>query len=115
MFCLVADGLAYVIDVNHPERGALIASDQVTQIVAMPEPPLLLFARFSDVVALGSQGVAWKSEHVVVDEIAISHASASAIVCTGENFGGSPTIWLDPASGEQIAGTTMKDLGWPGR
>src|SRR5689334_23265198 len=30
--CLIADGLAYVVDVEHPESGASIASDQVTQV-----------------------------------------------------------------------------------
>ena len=112
--CLIADGLAYVVDVNRSDRGALVACDQVTQVVAMSDPPLLLFARFSNVVALGSQGVAWKSDRLFVDDIAISHASASAIVCIGENFGGSPSISLDPATGAQIAGTTLGDLGWPG-
>ncbi len=113
--CLIADGLAYVVDVGDPGLGASIASDQVTQVVAMPDPPLLLFARFSDVVALGVDGVAWRSEHVFVDDISITRASAAAIVCAGENFGGSPTVSLDPATGEQVSGTTMQDLGWPGR
>jgi hypothetical protein len=112
---VIADGLAYVVDVEQPQAGALIASDQVQQVVAMPEPPLLLFVRFSEIDALGPDGIEWSSPRLCIDELAVVAVSSDSVTCTGYNLGGSSTITVDPATGEQTAGTTMHDLGWPGR
>jgi hypothetical protein len=56
---VIVDALVYVVDVEQPQAGALIARDQLQQVVAMPEPPLLLFVRFSEIEALGPTGIAW--------------------------------------------------------
>jgi hypothetical protein len=112
--CVLADGLAYVVNVEQPQVGAHIVSDQVTQAVAMPEPPLVLFVRFSDIAALGLTGIAWSSKRLCVDDLRVVGVSADRITCTCDNLGGSPTIAVEPTTGEQTAGTTMRDLGWPG-
>jgi hypothetical protein len=111
--CVLADGLAYVVNVEQPDAGADIASDQVMQVVPIPDPPLVLFVRSSDIVALGPAGVAWSSKRLCVDDLRVVAVSADHITCTCDNLGGSPTITVDPVTGEQAAGTTMRDLGWP--
>jgi hypothetical protein len=111
---VLADGLAYVVDVEHPNRGAVIASNQVQQVVPVEDPPLLLFVGFAEIDALGTKGIAWSSQRLVVDDLRVVRVTPDEIDCTGENFGGTPAITLDTRTGEQIGGTTMRDLGWPG-
>ena len=111
---VIADGLAYVVDVEHPDRGATVASDQVQEVVAVEEPPLLLFVRFSEIDALGNAGIAWSSRRLCVDELRVRRATSDAIECTGWNGGGESEITVDPRTGQQVAGVTLHDLGWPG-
>lgn len=57
----VAGGYAYRIDTGQPERSELLEQRPVTGIVAAPESGLLLLAGFHDVLAVGAEGVRWRS------------------------------------------------------
>jgi hypothetical protein len=108
--CVVADGLAYLTDVDGPDRGSLVAHDQVGQVVEGEGRPLLLLVRFIDIVALGPRGVAWRSRRLAVDDLRVTRAVGDVIECSLDNPGGTPTITLDSATGEQTDGTR---LNWP--
>ena len=54
--CVLADGLAYLVDVDAAQRGADVVHDQVGQIEVVLEPELLLLVRFIDIVAIGADG-----------------------------------------------------------
>ncbi len=110
--CVVADGLAYLVDVRDPGRGAIIAHDQLTQVTALADPPLLLLTRFIDLVAIGADGIQWRTRRLCVDDLCIRSATSAAIVCTGDNLGGDAEIRVDPATGLQIGGSTLPS-GWP--
>lgn len=111
--CVVVDGLAYLVRVDRPEVGAGIAHDQVEQVVPVSGLPLLLLVRFIDIVAVGRQGVAWRTDRLAVDDLAVVSAGPDSIVCSGEHFDGGPsTIELDPHTGTQTAGTRLGSL-WP--
>jgi hypothetical protein len=108
--CLVADGDAYLIDVTQPEAGAVIAQNMVWQVETVPDPNLLLLVCPWDIAAIGSDGVAWRTGRLAVDELRIEQADTMSIVCRLDNLGGTPTIELDPKTGEQMSGTR---LDWP--
>ena len=109
----MVDGLAYLVRVDQPEAGALIAHDQVRQVVPVLGQPLLLLVRFIDIVAIGPTGIAWRTDRLVVDDLKVIAAGPKSIVCRGELFDGGPsTIELDPGSGAQTAGTRL-DSFWP--
>jgi hypothetical protein len=101
---VIVDALVYVVDVEQPHAGALIASDQLQQVVAMPEPPLLLFVRFSEIEALGPTGIAWSSLRLCQDDLAVVAFPSDSFACTCHNagVGGSRRITVDPASGEPV-------------
>ncbi len=110
--CALADGLAYLINAGSPADGAMPVHHQVSQVVSVDGCDLLLLVRFIDIVALGPDGVAWRSHRLAVDGLAVVGISSEAIVCSVDNLGGSETITLDPSTGEQLSGTRL-DSFWP--
>lgn len=112
MLCIVVDGLAYLVNVEAPSSGALIAHDQVYQVVPAVSPSLLLLVRFIDIVAIDAGGIAWKSDRLCVDDLRVEAVTQRTIICTGENLGGSPTIEVDPHTGVRIGGAQLP-IGWP--
>lgn len=101
--CVLVDGLAYLTDVGAPTSGSVVAHDQVGQVV--PTTDLLLLVRFVDIVAIGRHGIAWRTERRAVDDLRVIRATSEVIECSLDNLGGSPTIAIDAATGEQIEGT----------
>jgi hypothetical protein len=110
--CVLVDGVAYLVITASPSAGAVIAHDQVWQVVGVETPALLLLVRSIDIVALGAEGIAWRTPRLVVDDLRVERSSSAGIVCTGDNIGGTLTIELDPTTGTQTAGTRL-DSFWP--
>ena len=110
--CVVADGLAYLVDVDAADGAAQVVHDQVWQIEAVTEPSLLLLVRFIDIVAIGAEGVAWRTPRLAVDDLRVVNTSGGIIECSLDNLGGSSTISIDAATGRQVDGTRL-DSFWP--
>jgi hypothetical protein len=110
--CVVNAGLAYLVDIDAVEHGAEIVHDQISQVTAVRNPDLLLLVRFVDMVAIGVQGVAWRTPRLAVDGLRVLSASDGLILCSADNLGGSPTITLDATTGEQRSGTRFDSI-WP--
>jgi hypothetical protein len=62
--CAVAGGYAYIVDTLQPERCTQIALKPVASVHPLPDSGLLLFVGFHAIVALGSAGVAWKTQRL---------------------------------------------------
>jgi hypothetical protein len=107
--CVLNDGLAYVVSVDNPRKGASLASNQVTQVVRVPTLPLVLLVSFCDMVALGSSGIAWRSPRLALDDLRVESVSEEAISCSRYVISGSSTIQLDPLTGKVMAGTPFDE------
>ena len=57
----VAGGYAYLVDTSAPEQSELLEQRPVTSILAAPEHGLLLLAGFHNVLAVGAEGVRWRT------------------------------------------------------
>ena len=112
LLAVVVDGLAYLVDSSSPGEHAQTVHDQVHQVVPSEVPPLLLLVRFSDLVAVGRTGVAWRTPRLCVDDLEVWHAGPGGIVCSCDNLRGTPTITLDPTTGLQVEGSRL-DSFWP--
>ncbi len=112
LLAVVADGLAYLLDARSREIPAQIVHDQVHQVVPSSDPPLLLFVRFIDIVAVGPSGIAWRTPRLCVDDLEVREVGPDGIVCSCDNLGGTATITLDPATGDQVEGARL-DSFWP--
>lgn len=68
----VAGGYAYRVDTGAPERTELLEQRPVTAVLAAPEDELLLLAGFHDVLAVGADGVQWRSARLSWEGVALS-------------------------------------------
>lgn len=109
---VVAGDVAYVIDAQTPGVDAIVVSNGVHEVVPSEDPPLLLLVRFTDMRAIGPEGLAWSTPRLCIDDLKVRRTSRSGIVCTCDNLGGTPEIVLDPQSGLQTVGTRL-DSFWP--
>jgi hypothetical protein len=109
---VVADGRAYLVDVDLSTPLVRTVHDQVHQVAATSDPPLLLLVRFIDIVAIGPDGVAWATPRLCVDDLKVVRADRTAIECSCDNLDGTSTITLDPHTGKQTGGTRV-DSFWP--
>ena len=76
----ISQGLALLIDVTAPQRGAFAwRGSDVVQIFRLAEPPLLLLISFHDILALGADGVFWESGELSGDGLGVLAADASTI------------------------------------
>lgn len=108
--CAVVDGLAYLVDVEAPGDGAVIAHDQVSQVVPVPARDLLLLVRMIDIVALGPEGIAWRSARLAVDDLRVEQATAEAIVCSAWMLEDqADEVTLDPSTGDILEGRRLGD------
>lgn len=107
--CIVVDGLAFLVRVDRPGDGAVIAHDQVEQVVAAPACGLLLLARPIDIVAVSAEGVAWKSPRLADDDLRVTGTDGSGIECTGGALNGEPvTLVVDPSTGRVTSGARLR-------
>jgi hypothetical protein len=106
--CVVAQGLSYCVDLRSPRRGASIVQEAVTQVERVIGRDLLLFVTFSDIVALGPTGVAWKTSRVAWDGLVVPTADADSIQCTADALCAIDRVVLDTDTGRQTEGIWLE-------
>jgi hypothetical protein len=60
-FCVIAGGYAYVVKAADPTRWFRIEQRPVTDVRALTDPGLLLFAGFTSITALDRNGIKWST------------------------------------------------------
>jgi hypothetical protein len=68
---VVCAGTGYLVDVQHPERHEIVSCYPICSVRGIREPGLVLFGNFTQLVAYGSDGLLWKSAHLVSDDLQI--------------------------------------------
>ncbi|NUT94178.1 MAG: hypothetical protein HOY78_19375 [Saccharothrix sp.] len=104
--CVVADGTAYVVRVDAPGEGAVVAQDLVHQVVPVEDRLVLLVSEF-DVVALGPTGIGWRSAQLASDGLRVVRADPGAIHCAGYFYylgEDLHEVVVDPATGLLLTG-----------
>jgi hypothetical protein len=74
-------------------------------VVAVEGADLLLLVSFSDIIAVGRDGIAWQTPRIALDGLRVELATSQALVCSCETIEGTATVTLDPRSGEQMSRT----------
>lgn len=110
--CVVAEGMAYLVNVDTPIDGAVIAQAQVQHVAADAEHQLLLLASDIDLVAVGVNGLAWRSPRLALDGLSTAGADSEGIHChawLGDHDGTTEPITIDPHTGQVAAGPVLPD------
>lgn len=111
--CVLVDGLAYLVRADAPGDGAVIAHDQVEQVFPAVDPPLLLLVRGIDIVALGADGVAWRSPRLAVDDLRVLSVDPDSIRCTGDLLSEErASLIIDPTTGQVASGPRLEGPPW---
>ncbi len=79
----VAGGYAYRIDTRRPDDSELLEQRPVTALLALPEHGLLLLAGFHDVLALGAEGVRWRTGRLSWEGVALRTVESDILHGTG--------------------------------
>lgn len=111
--CVVVDGLAYLVRVTAPGEGAVVAHDTVEQVSSVANPALLLLVRGIDLVALGIDGISWRSARLAVDDLRVIGTEPEGIRCVGDFLSGDlDVIVVDPATGRVVSGPRLVGPPW---
>ena len=82
----VAGGYAYMVDTTAPERSELLEQRPVTAILAAPEEGLLLLAGFHDVLAVGAEGVRWRTGRLSWEGVTLQEVRGGRLLGEGWNM-----------------------------
>ena len=112
--CVSIGGLAFVLNADHPEDGALVASAYALQVVSSVAPALLLVSTFTELTAFDGDGIAWRSPRLALDDLRILSVDGNTIRCTGTRDSGSSVLVEVNAHTGLPKGRTLKwgGNGW---
>jgi hypothetical protein len=82
----VAGGYAYLVNTLEPAKCVHLPLKPVAAILAAPEDGLLLLAGFHHVIAVGIDGLAWESEKVSWEGVAMGEVVGGVLHGTGWNM-----------------------------
>lgn len=82
----VAGGYAYLVDTKAPERCVHLTLRPVTAVMAAVEQGLLLLAGFHQVVAVGKDGVQWKTRRLSWEGVTLGEVRNGVLHGTGWNM-----------------------------
>ncbi len=85
--CVLANGAAYVVKSNDPERCEQIPIIPVLDVRQLPEAGLLVFSDFTRLAAYRNNKLAWQSARVCWDDLKIAKITSEVI----EGVGYDPT------------------------
>ncbi len=102
----IAGGYAYLADTLQPEHCLHVPLKPVTQVLPAPDDALLLLAGFHHIVAIGAGGLAWQSERLSWEGIALGNIAGGAMHGTGWNMQSDRDIpfILDLRTGQHTGG-----------
>ena len=87
--CIVASGSAYIVKANDPRNCQELPTTSLTDVRAIPEARLVIFADFVRLTAFGQNGVAWTSPRLCWDDLEIVKVTSETIEGVGYDPGGS--------------------------
>jgi hypothetical protein len=109
--CVVVGGLAYLVDVESPGADATPLLNPVTQIVAVDNPALLIRVTFPELMALGTKGIAWRTDRIALDGLRVHSVLGDELRCTADNpEGGRDPLVMDATSGRQTSGRRWPEV-----
>jgi hypothetical protein len=79
MLCAIAGGYAYIIDSRAPEQWQQVGYRPVTEVRAVPDAGLLVFASFHSLEGWGAAGRLWQTARLSWEGVRLGVSSASEL------------------------------------
>lgn len=98
--CVISGGQAWLVDVRQPHNGARAVHSHVVATAAMTQPALLLLVGFTDIVAIGPDGVAWATDRAATDDLRVVATSDGLIRCIACIHGADELVTLSADTGD---------------
>lgn len=77
--CVVAQGQAFIVDANNPNDCESLPIVPVIDVRSSKEHQLLIFASYTELLAVGVNGIAWRTERLSWDGLKLTHVTKEAI------------------------------------
>jgi hypothetical protein len=77
--CVVSAGAGYIVRADDPQSWEEVRAHPITDVRAIPEAQLLVFADFTALSAYGSEGLAWTTDDLSWDGLEITEVSPDFI------------------------------------
>lgn len=81
--CVVKTGTGCLVRTDDPRETNEIDAFPITDVLAIPERDLVVFADFTHLIAYGPDGIAWRSGRVALDELEIIRAEGNVLHVAG--------------------------------
>jgi hypothetical protein len=81
--CVVKTGTGCIARADDPTKTYEIDAFPITDVLAIPERALVVFADFTGLVAYGRDGIAWRSGRLALDDLEIVRAEGDALHVAG--------------------------------
>jgi hypothetical protein len=81
--CVVKAGAGCLVRTDDPTTNSEIDAFPITDVLAIPDRDLVVFADFTDLIAYGPDGIAWRSGRVALDEVEIIRAEGDVLHVAG--------------------------------
>ena len=104
--CAIARGTAYLVDVR--DHKYCLASDPVVAVAALRAARLLLLATPWLVVAIGREGVAWRTGRLAIDGLRLDETDRSRVIGVADPDSAEPREFaIDLETGEHEGGAVV--------
>lgn len=78
-FCVVVGGYAYMVKASDPAQWLRVEQRPVVDMRVLPQQRLLLFAGFTSITAVGSEGIAWTTERLTWEGLTIQEIKGDTL------------------------------------
>jgi hypothetical protein len=92
--CVVCAGTGYLVDVDQPDHFEIVECFPICSVRTVASLELIVFGDFTDLVAYGTQGLAWKATDLVSDELTITNIVDTLLEVDGLNAATGETLHL---------------------
>ena len=82
-FCVVVGGYAYVVKASGPAQWLRVEQSPVVDLRVLSQQGLLLFAGFTSITAVGSEGAAWTTERLTWEGLTITSINGEKLLGHG--------------------------------
>lgn len=77
--CVVSSGNGYLVNVNAPEDYEILAVEPIFEVLLIEEQELAVFANYTELVAYGKAGLAWKSKRISWDGLKVTNVNSEFV------------------------------------